>query len=206
MKVIILVMLIMAVSNQVSAQTENAKPTEFYIKDEIKYSENFISQFKKYHGIYETVSLIELIEDTIIVNSDRKDTIIIPTDLPLNKMIIYEKLEKEKKQILTVKRINISTLEYNYYEIINGKKVNERQGTADLDPTFHYAAEGTFEDENENIYGMNKYVDYSEKDLWCRTYILVGVGSIEKSSLIYYHNTNKNKVEIPLTRQNKRDE
>ena len=92
------------------ATTENAtveKSTKFYIKDETKYSDNFISAFKKYHEMYEAVSLIE---DTIIINNDRENIIIIPTDFPLNKMIIYEKAEKEKEQILTVKRVNFSTL------------------------------------------------------------------------------------------------
>ena len=157
--------------------------TEFYIKDEAKYSENFLSEFKKYYGMYETVFLIE---DTIIVNNDREGFVIIPTDLPLNKTIIYEKVEKEKEQILTIKRINISTLEYNYYETVNGKKINERKGNADLKPAFLLAAEGIFfenDDAEENLYGMNIYKDYSEKDCW--THIFIGVGSIEKSFLIY---------------------
>jgi len=29
--------------------------TDFYIRNEMQYSENFISEFKKYHGMYETV-------------------------------------------------------------------------------------------------------------------------------------------------------
>jgi hypothetical protein len=45
--------------------------------------------------MYETVSLIE---DTIIINNDRKNFIIIPTDLPLNKTVTYRKTE----QVLTV--------------------------------------------------------------------------------------------------------
>jgi hypothetical protein len=164
--------------------------TDFYIKDEIKYSENFILEFKKYHGMYETVSLIE---DTIIINNDIEGLIIIPTDLPLNKMITYGKSEKGKEQILTVKRVNISTIEYNYYEIVNGKKRDERQGKADLEPSFHLAVDGTFEDENENTYGMNRYIDYSEKNCW--TYVYIGVGSIEKSFLIYGCETDRKKFE-----------
>ena len=161
-------------------EIKKTKSTKFYIKDETKYSENFLSEFKKYHGCYETVSLIE---DTIIVNNDKENLIIIPTDLPLNKKIIYEKIEKEKEKVLIVKRVNFSTLEYYHYEIVKGKKINEKQGRADLEPTFYFGAEGTFEDEDENIYGMNEYIDYSEKTCW--TYIYVGVGSIEKSFLIY---------------------
>ena len=172
--------------------------TEFYIKDKTKYSENFISEFKKYHGIYETVSLIE---DTIIINNAKEEFIIIPTDLPLNTIVIYGKTEKDKEQILTVKRINISTLEYYYYEKINDKKTNEKQGTADLEPTFYFETEGTFEDENGNIYGMNEYIDNSEKDCW--TYIYIGVGSIEKSFLIYGCQTDRSKFTTPILNKRK---
>jgi len=79
-------------------------------------------------------------------------------------MIVYERTEKETEQLLTVKRVNFSTLEYNYYEIVNGGKINERQGVAELQPIFYFGAEGTFEAEDENIYGMNKYIDNSEKE------------------------------------------
>ena len=173
-------------------QAQNTIPTEFYIKDETAYSKNFISQFKQYHGMYETVSLIE---DTIIVNNDREDFIIIPTDLPLNELFFYGKAEKEKEQILTVKRVNISTLEYTYYETVNGTKANGRQGMADLQPVFYFGAEGTFEDEDGTMYGMNKYTDYSGKDCW--TSIYVGVGSTEKSFLIYDCETGRQKFSTP---------
>ncbi|MFN3918650.1 MAG: hypothetical protein ACK4K0_13065, partial [Flavobacteriales bacterium] len=85
---------------------------------------------------------------------------------------------------------NYSTLEYNYYEESNGKKTNGRQGTADLEPVFYFGAEGTFEDENENVYGMNEYIDNSKKDCW--TYIYIGVGSIEKSQITYGCETDRN--------------
>ena len=177
---------------------ENTKSTKFYIKDETKYSENFLSEFKKHHEIYETVSLIE---DTIIVNNDKENIIIIPTDLPLNKKVIYEKTEKEKKQVLTINRVNISTLEYSYYEMIKGRKTKERQGIADLEPTFYFGAEGTFEDEDENVYGMNEYIDYSEKNYW--TYIYVGVGSIEKSFLVSGCKADKKMVDTSKLRRQK---
>lgn len=149
--------------------------TKFFIKDESMYSPTFLTEFKARHSVYETVSLIN---DTIIVNNDRVGHIIIPTDLPLNQQVTYEKNENGKKQ---------------------GQKTNERQGTADLEPVFYFGAEGTFEDENENVYGMNEYIDNSEKGCW--TYIYVGVGSIEKSFLINGCETDRNKFRTPeLTR------
>ncbi len=173
-----------------------SRSTKFFIKDETKYSRTFLNEFKERHSIYETVSLIY---DTIIINNDTAGCIIIPTDLPLNQQVNYQKIENGNKHVLTVKRINYSTLEYNHYEENNGQKTNQRQGTADLEPVFYFGAEGTFEDENENVYGMNKYIDSSEKGCW--TTIYVGVGSIEKSFLISGCETDRNKFRTPeLTR------
>jgi len=176
-----------------TAAVSEKKATVFFIKDESKYSQIFVTEFKERHSIYETVSLID---DTIIVNNDRDGHIIIPTDLPLNQQVTYQKTDNSKKQVLTVKRINYSTLEYNYYEDTNGQKTNPREGKADLEPVFYYGAEGAFEDENENIYGMNEYIDNSEKDCW--TYIYIGVGSIEKSQLTYGCETDRNKLNTKL--------
>ncbi len=180
------------VINSVKVKSKNknseTKPTEFYIKDETRYSKTFIKEFKKYHSSYETVSLID---DTIIVNNDRRELIIIPTDLPLKKTVTYEKTEKNKKKSLYITRINISTIEYNYYEIVNWRKENHRQGTADLQPTFYFGAEGTFDDENGITYGMNKYIDNSVKDSWTNIYI--GVGNIDKSFLIQGFETDRHK-------------
>jgi hypothetical protein len=181
--------------NELSPQKSDAK---FYIKDESKYSQTFLNEFKARHSIYESVSLIE---DTIIVNNDKIGHIIIPTDLPLNHQVTYEKKENSKKNILTIKRVNYSTLEYNYYEEANGQKTNQRQGTAHIEPVFYFGTEGTFEDENQNVYGMNEYVDNSEKDCW--TYIYVGVGSIEKSQLLYGCETDRNKLNTGLLTRTK---
>lgn len=162
----------------VNTEEKQSQSTQFYIKDEKQYSETFLAEFKAKHSIYETVALIG---DTIIINNDRENIILIPTDLPLDKLVNYEESADGIKYTLEVKRINFSTLEYNYFETVNGKKKNEKQGQADLEPVFYFGAEGTFEDENENVYGMNEYISSSEND--CQNLIYIGVGSIEKSFL-----------------------
>jgi hypothetical protein len=155
---------------------KHSQSTQFYIKDESQYSANFISEFKEKHKGYKSVSLIE---DSIIINNDRTDIILIPTDLPLNKSVTYEKNIDETKYALTVKRISFSTLEYSYFEIVNGERKNEKQGQADLEPVFYLGSEGTFEDENENVFGMNEYIDSSIEG--CQSLVYIGVGSIEKT-------------------------
>jgi hypothetical protein len=174
-------------------KSSGKQQTAFFIKDETKYSQIFLKEFKKRHSIYETVTLID---DTIIVNNDQVGHIIIPTDLPLNEQVTYTTAEDNKKLVLIVKRINYSTIEYSYYEVSNGLKTNERQGKAELEPVFYLGAEGTFEDEEENVYASVEYIDNFEKG--CRTYIYIGVGSIEKSFLTQGCETDKNKFRTPL--------
>jgi hypothetical protein len=155
---------------EAAVEAKESTPTIFFIRDSSNYSPNFLKEFKGRHGFYKSVSLIG---DTIIINDDRKGCIIIPTDLPLNSVVSYKAKKDGKNYSLKVKRINYSTIEY----ALNGQK-----GVADLQPVFYMGAEGTFEDENGTTYGMNKYIDYSEKE--CK-YILIGVGNIKKSTLIY---------------------
>lgn len=182
-----------SVDKGVNQMNNQSQSTQFYIKDEKEYSETFLTEFKARHNIYKTVALIG---DTIIINNDRENFILIPTDLPLNRFVVYEKNTSEVKYTLTVRRINFSTLEYNYFETVNGKKKNEKQGQADLEPVFYFGAEGTFEDENENVYGMNEYIALSNND--CQTLIYVGVGSIEKSFMKQNCKSEKTELETPL--------
>lgn len=172
---------------------QQSQQTKFYIHDEKQYSKTFLTEFKVRHSIYETVALIY---DTIIINSDRENFILIPTDLPLDKLVTYEESADGIKFSLTVKRINYSTLEYYYFEIVDGKNKNEKQGQADLEPIFYFGSEGTFEDENENVYGMNEYVDSSI--LGCRILIYIGVGNIKKTFLKQHCGSETGMFETPL--------
>jgi len=177
----------------VDKEEKQSQSTQFYIKDEKQYSETFLAEFKAKHSIYETVALIG---DTIIINNDRNNFILIPTDLPLDRLITYEESANGIKYTLTVKRINLSTLEYGYFETVNGKMKNEKQGHADLEPVFYFGAEGTFEDKNENVYGMNEYINFSKND--CQTVIYIGVGSIEKTFMKQDCKSETDKFKTPL--------
>lgn len=170
-----------------------SQSTQFYIKDKNQYSETFLTEFKAKHNIYKTVALIG---DTIIINNDRENIILIPTDLPLDKLVTYEESVDGVKYIVSVKRINLSTIEYSYFETVNGKIKNKKQGQADLEPVFYFGAEGTFEDENENVYGMNEYISSSKDD--CQTIIYIGVGSIEKTFMKQQCKSGADEFKTPL--------
>lgn len=185
--------LAVGVGMEEKAKQQESRQTQFYIKDEKQYSETFIAEFKAKHRIYETV---ELIYDTIVINCDRENFILIPTDLPLERLVIYEERAEGIKYRLTVKRVNYSTIEYNYFETVNGKKKNEKQGLADLEPVFYFGTEGTFEDEGGNVYGMNEYVDSSIIE--CQILIYIGVGNINKTFLKHHCESGTNMFETPL--------
>ncbi len=170
----------------------NITPTVFYIKDSSKYSNSFLKEFKEKHLAYHTVSLID---DTIIINNHRESIIKIPTDLPMNSDVIYKTKYNNKIYNLIITRINYSTITYDYFEIEHEKKINERQGFANIEPVFYFGAEGTFEDKDGKVYGMNEYIDHSEKDCW--TYIYIGMGNINKSFLTHGCESNKEMVKTP---------
>jgi hypothetical protein len=159
------------------------------------YSEIFITRFKEFHRLYKTVTLIE---DTIILNNNREEFFIIPTDLPLNKTVIYEKAEKEENHLLTIKRVNLSTLEYDYCKTVNGKKEIEIKGAADLESLFYDVGEaGKYKDENGNVYEMKTYFDDSEEDYWVD--IVIGVGSdVDKSFFIYGRDPEWKAIRTPI--------
>jgi len=163
----------------------NPSPITFYIRDSSNYSLEFLIPVTDRLNNAESVALIA---DSIIVNNDRADAIIIPTDLPLNEIIIYSAKRGDKLYKLTVKRINYSTVEYEYIQKEKNKIIVSRNGLASLAPTFFYGVEGTIETKDKT-YGMNKYIDYSVD---CHTYLLIGVGNISESE---YHSDCDNKKE-----------
>jgi hypothetical protein len=119
----------------------------------------------------------------MLVEGDRlEDAIILPTDLPLRKKVNYARDWKGRQYRMEPTRLNISTVAYRY-SVDDGRTVIfERKGTADLDPTFHFATEGEFEDGGQH-YGMNKY---HPNDTTCADHLLIGVGSIAMADYIRY--------------------
>jgi hypothetical protein len=164
-------------------------PTSFFIKDSTKYSKEFLKDFKEKHSLNK-VETVALIDDTIIINNDRKGLIVIPTDLPLDKKIVYEGKRKDTTYRLIVKRINYSTIEYEYNEKQADKIIGHKEGLASLDPTFYYGAEGLIEIDDK-AYGMNKYIDHL---LECNTFILIGEGNISQSEFHHYCKNDKDNI------------
>jgi hypothetical protein len=168
------IILFLGVILQMTSRAQSP-PIIFYISDSSNYSPEFLIPVTD-RLRSKNVESVTLIADSIIVNNNRADAIIIPTDLPLNEIIIYGAKRGDKLYKLTVKRINYSTVEYEYIQK-EKKIIVSRKGLASLAPTFYYGVEGTIETKDKT-YGMNKYIDYSSD---CHTYLLIGVGNISES-------------------------
>lgn len=166
------------------------KPTLFFIKDSSKYSKEFLEKLKNTHP-YKTVSLIE---DSIIINNDRKSAILFPKDLPLKKSISYTKIDSGKSYSLQIKRINYSSIEYKYEEKSDDKILHKLVGIAHLRGNFYLSAAGFFEDESNITYGTYEYISDSEE---CQLNIHVGNGSVIKSFVTRSCDSEKDKISSP---------
>jgi hypothetical protein len=163
----------------------NTRPPEtaFSVQDTSMYAVDFLAKFAAMHqGTKVGFKTVLIRGDSIIINGDRAGFIKIPTDLPLNTALFYHADEKKTKYRLMVRRINFTTLVYEYSETGTPKSVDQISGIAGLPPTFYYGAEGTFNDGNGSTVGMIRYGGES-KD--CEIEIFAGLGSIKK--MVFKH-------------------
>lgn len=122
------------------------------IKDSTQYDIGFLNYWQ-----YVKPYSLTITNDSIIVNKEYHDPILIPTDLTLNQDSYYELKSNDTLYQLTVRRVNYTNIDYS----IKGKTKNEvffsRQGTAILESSFHLGSEGVYEKNEDEIYGMNDY-------------------------------------------------
>ncbi|MBP7409789.1 MAG: hypothetical protein KA941_13610 [Flavobacteriales bacterium] len=165
-------------SRNASAQDKEEQQTTFFIQDSTQYSTTFLAAFRDRNAWIHRH--IELRNDSMVVDGDTPGAIILPTDLPLKKMVRYAREWNGRRYRLDLTRLNISTVSYRYAVGDGRTTLFEGIGTADLDPSFHGGAEGVFEDAGQT-FGMNKY---HPNDTTCQDYLLIGHGSIAQASYI----------------------
>jgi hypothetical protein len=99
-------------------------PEKIYIKDKSLYDPVFIAKLSEYN------EPIKLIDNYILVG---RDTVYFPEDLPLNKETIFKGANDQNAFVLTVTRINLTTLNYSFQ--LSGKDnspIINRTGKATL--------------------------------------------------------------------------
>ncbi|WP_291722753.1 hypothetical protein [Bernardetia sp.] len=170
---------------QIDKEASKSSHTIFYISDSTYYSLEFLAGLKKTHP-YKTVSLNQ---DSIIINNDQKSIILFPQDLPLNNNVSYQKLEEEKLYSLKLKRINYSSVEYDYKEKVGSEIRSSFTGVAHLRGNFYTGSAGFIEDKNNNTYGTYEYISNFDT---CQISIHIGKGYIQKSFFTYYCDSSNN--------------
>jgi len=133
--------------------------------------------FLKY---WEHVKPFDLIitHDSIIVNNEKNNPILIPTDLPKNTDVHYTCIADGALYKLTVRRVNYTNLQYEINGILNFDTIFSRHGTAILNPSFYLGSEGVFEKSNDKIYGMNDYNIIIDKQVEAKLLVPYGIDEI----------------------------
>ena len=146
-------------------------------KPKIIDSTEYDASFLKY---WEHVKPFDLIMtyDSIIVNNEKNNPILIPTDLPKNIDVHYSCIADDTLYKLTVRRVNYTNLQYEINGILNLDTIFLRHGTAILDPSFYLGSEGIFEKSKVEIYGMNEYNIIIDKQVEAKLLVPSGTDEI----------------------------
>lgn len=94
-----------------------------------------------------------------------------PEDLPLNESVEFISEEGENKYRLLLKRVNLTSLEYTFVKLINGKMKDPASGKATLNSMFFLGSESDEDEKTEESYLSTEYTD-SKSD--CSFSIRVG--------------------------------
>ena len=122
------------------------------VKDSSQYDRNFI----KYWGHLRNHGVV-ISNDSIVVAGDKKDAIIIPTDLPLKQDVQFVAAKGDTMYVLTVNRQNYTNIHFSIVGSKDNLVVFERNDTAILESSFYLGCEGVYEKSEKEIFGMNDY-------------------------------------------------
>ncbi len=164
---------------------------EFIVKDSAQYDIKFLNYWRHVKPYS-----LAITNDSILVNKEYNNPILIPTDLPLNKESYYELKSSNTIYQLTVKRINYTNIEYTIKEKTKHKIFFSRQGTAILEPSFHLGAEGVYQKDEDEIYGMNEY--HAEMNELREIKLLIPAGTDER--IEYIEQQGETKLHLPFSK------
>lgn len=137
---------------------------KFFVMDSSQYSSEFIQELRTLDSQYDS---LKLIDKNLIININEK--ILIPTDLPLARHVVYYSKKGDEKYSLDLKLINYTSIDYEL-------KINDRiekAGQASMRAGFLFFGSETSSEENGEVYSLTQYFD--NKD--CLNYIGVEFGN-----------------------------
>ena len=180
-----------------SSNTGNAEKQDgnLFVHDTTQYSVAFLKTLKESHAEYKSV---ELHMDSIILDGNRKEPILLPNGLPLNVELVYEAHEKGTDTRMTIKRINFVSVEYKLETFADKKATFMVRGTADLEPTFYFGAEGIEENEKGETITLDNYNDATKS---CPVELSLGSDDISLGRFIYACGSETHDVNSPLLKR-----
>ena len=159
---------------------------KFYVKDSTQYSTEFINELKSIDNEFE---FVKMIGNKLILS--KTDTYEIPTDIPLNKDIIYKAEKHDTLYKLLLHRINYTNISYVFS--VNKKQI--KTGQVVLQASLFFGAE-TMEITPEETIMLSQYFDNKENSI-C---IKIESGSAKRVtfSLIDEKDSTKNYDKVPI--------
>jgi len=153
--------------------TVNRTSPKIFVKDKSRYSKVFLAELNalKVSGN----SSIKLIDNVIIV--DNKTTKF-PDDLKMNNNYVFKAVKGERSYHLNVKRINESTLSFEFKLFNKEHLVFTDKGEANIGASFYIDPEKDIDDQSGKGYFANEYTKEINN---CWFIIRIGVGKDTKN-------------------------
>jgi len=166
-----------------TVSTDNPKQV-IYIKNKSQYDQTFIDGLSEYN------KPIKLIDNFMLIGND---TTYFPDDLSLNKEYIFKANNNGQKYVLTVKRINETTLKFNFQLFENSKLLQTETGEANLPSLFFLGPEGEPDIQTGDSFFSQEYLKNDNRIWLC---INIGMDKDYKGkqrAKITYRYTDKSK-------------
>lgn len=170
----------------------NKSGTKIFIKDKSKYSKVFIDELTatKYPDS------IKVIDNYIIFGKNKTN---FPNDLTINKDYIFKATKDNQSYLLKVKRINETTVKFDFNLYKKDKLVFTDKGEANISATFFLGTEADTDVQTGKTYFYYEYFKNSNSG---QTAISVRIGKNGKNkqeARIQYYD-DKSKIKLKLDR------
>ena len=127
-----------------------------YTKDKSQYDQTFIDGLSEYN------EPIKLIDNFMLIGND---TTYFPDDLNLNKEYIFKANNDSQNYVLRVKRINETTLKFNFQLFENSKLLHTETGEANLPSLFFLGPEGEPDIQTGDSFFSQEYLK-KDNSIW----------------------------------------
>ncbi len=160
--------------------------------DSSQYDETFLARWEDLIS-----NGIALRKDSIIIDNEISEVILIPTDLPIKEDVNYSAVKNDTIYSLVVTRLNYTNVKFSIVGKHKQIIVFKRRDIAILESTFHLGAEGIYENKDGEMYPMNDYNIDENGD----QKLLIPVGTTE--AIHYYESTEGKPIELFFSKTDK---